>query len=135
MSRNPKYQKLLNSPRWWQVKRVVWLRDEGRCQQCRKDGIAAGVLPDGYVVPGVDCHHIKPVESAKTYQEMEQLCYNPNNIVLLCVKCHKEAHRQLRSQTRDAHIATEASRAEQWLQRHIAQPTDAEAKPSPPILS
>ena len=126
MSRNPKYQKLLNSPRWWQVKRVVWLRANGLCEDCKQEGI---------VTPGVDCHHIRPVESAKTDQEMEQLCYNPQNIRLLCIAHHKEAHRQLRSQTRDAHIATEASRTEQWLQRHLARPADAEAKPSPPILS
>ena len=126
MSRNPQYQKLLNDRRWWEVKRVVWLRANGLCEECKQNG---------FVTPGVDCHHIRPVESAKTDQEMEQLCYNPQNIRLLCIACHKKAHSELRSQTREGHIATEASRAEQWLNRHIAQPTDAETKPSPPVLS
>ena len=95
MSRDKRYQKLLNSPRWREVKTQVWRRAGGLCERCIREGKAAGV-PDGYITPGVDCHHIKPVESGRTVMEMEQLCYNPANIELLCVPCHIKVHQEMR---------------------------------------
>ena len=52
-------------------------------------------------MPGVDCHHIVPVESAKTEQEMERLAYDPNNCRLLCVPCHIKTHQEMRSHTKE----------------------------------
>jgi len=102
MSRDKRYQRLLNSPRWAEVKRIVWQRAGGLCERCRREGIAAGVLPDGYITPGVDCHHIKPVETARTEDEMRQLAYDyVNNIELLCVPCHIKTHQELRSHTKE----------------------------------
>lgn len=101
MSRDKRYQRLLNSPRWAEVKRIVWQRAGGLCERCRREGIAAGVLPDGYITPGVDCHHIKPVETARTEEEMRQLAYDISNIELLCVPCHIKTHQELRSHTKE----------------------------------
>lgn len=110
MSRDPRYQKLLNSPRWAEVKRIVWQRTGGLCERCRREGIEAGVLPDGYITPGVDCHHKIPVESAKTEQEMERLAYDVNNIELLCVPCHIKTHQEMRSHTKEQ-VAENKARA------------------------
>lgn len=100
MSRDKNYQRLLNSPRWREVKTQVWRRANGLCERCIREGKAAGV-PEGYITPGVDCHHIKSVESGRTVMEMEQLCYNPANIELLCVPCHIKTHQEMRSHTRE----------------------------------
>ena len=83
-----------------EVKRVVWRRTGGLCERCIEEGKAAGV-PDGWLTPGVDCHHIKPVESAKTEQEMERLAYDVSNIRLLCVACHIKTHQEMRSHTKE----------------------------------
>ena len=88
MSRDPRYQHLLNSKRWAEVKRQVWVRAGGQCERCKREG---------YVTAGVDCHHIKPVESAKTEEDMRQLAYDANNIELLCVACHIKTHQEMRS--------------------------------------
>ena len=92
MSRDKNYQRLLNSPRWLEVKRIVWQRAQGLCEDCMKDG---------FVTPGVDCHHIVPVESAKTVQEMERLAFNPANCRLLCVPCHIRTHQEAKSHTKE----------------------------------
>lgn len=110
MSRDKRYQKLLNSKRWMEVKRLVWQRAGGLCERCRREGIAAGVLPDGYITPGVDCHHKIPVESAKTEQEMERLAYDVGNIELLCIPCHIKTHQEMRSHTKDK-VAENKARA------------------------
>ena len=92
MSRDKRYQALLNSKRWAETKRAVWLRAKGLCEECAKQG---------YVRAGRDCHHIVPVESAKTVQEMERLAFNPANCRLLCVPCHIRTHQEARSHTKE----------------------------------
>ena len=110
MSRSKDYQRLLNSRRWWEVKRMVWQRANGLCEECLKQGI---------VTPGVDCHHIRPVESAHSPQEMEALCFNTDNIRLLCVPCHIRIHQEMRSHTKDKVAENKARGAERrasWLE-------------------
>ena len=95
MSRDKRYQKLLNSPRWAEVKRIVWKRAGGLCERCKREG---------FVTPGVDCHHIKPVECAHTVDGpdgMRARAYNPENIELLCIKCHIKTHQEMLSHTRE----------------------------------
>ena len=103
MSRDPRYQKLLNSKRWAEVKRIVWQRTGGLCERCRRDGL---------IRAGVDCHHIIPVESANPDdpQAMERLAYDPNNCQLLCVACHIKVHQEMRSHTKEK-VAENKARA------------------------
>ena len=101
MSRDKRYQALLNSKRWAETKRAVWLRAKGLCEECAKQG---------YVRAGRDCHHIVPVESGKTIQEMERLCFDTNNIRLVCVPCHVAIHKEM-------HKGTKANRSERQGQR------------------
>lgn len=96
MSRDPRYQKLLNSARWQTVKRIVWQRANGLCERCLEEGITTG-REQGQL----DCHHIIPVESGRTEAEMEKLCYDPNNIRLLCVACHIKTHAEERSHSKE----------------------------------
>ena len=116
MSRDPRYQKLLNSKRWMKVKRQVWQRASGLCERCKRDGIAERGAP--YITPGVDCHHKIPVESAKTEQEMERLAYEVNNIELLCIPCHIKTHQEMRSHKADKVAENKrrgAERRASWL--------------------
>lgn len=103
MSRDKRYQRLLNSRQWWEVKAIVWKRANGLCELCREEG---------FITPGVDCHHIIPVESAKTEMEMEQLAYDISNIRLLCVDCHIKTHQEMRSHTKEK-VAENKARARQ----------------------
>ncbi|MBR1447597.1 MAG: HNH endonuclease [Prevotella sp.] len=107
MSRDKRYQRLLNSPRWWEVKRVVWQRAGGLCEECAKEH---------YVTPGVDCHHIVPVETAKDVATMEHLCYNPDNVRLLCIPCHIKAHQDMRSHTTEELKANRQRRQDRWVE-------------------
>lgn len=94
MSRSKAYQRLLNSREWMEVKRIVWKRAEGLCERCRREG---------YITPGVDCHHKVPVESANPDdpQAMRRLAYDVNNIELLCIACHIKTHAEMRSHCKD----------------------------------
>ena len=94
MSRDKNYQRLLNDKQWKLLRAAVFRRTNGLCEMC---------LKEGFITPGVDVHHIRPVESGRTVMEMEQLCYNPANIELLCIPCHIKTHQEMRSHTAKYH--------------------------------
>lgn len=107
MSRNQKYQRLLNSRRWRDLR--AWkLEHNPLCELC---------AAEGYVVAAVDIHHITPVESAHTDKEMEALCFAPGNLQALCIPCHKAIHQQLRSQTKEAHQQRAADDLQRWADK------------------
>lgn len=125
MSRDPRYQRLLNSKRWREVKAYVDARAEGLCERCRREGIAAGV-PGGYLTPGKDHHHIIPVESANPDipGEMERLCYDVNNIELLCVPCHIKTHEEMHS-----HYGETVKERKELKRRRFLEENDPNYKP------
>ena len=92
MSRDKRYQRLLNDKRWKLLRAEVFRRANGLCELCKADG---------FITPGVDVHHIKPVETGRTAQEMERLAYNPNNCQLLCIPCHIKVHQDMRTHTKE----------------------------------
>lgn len=104
----PEHMKMLNDKRWRETKRIVWERAGGLCEWCKRDG---------YIRAGVDCHHLIPFESAKTQAEMERLCYDANNCVLLCVPCHVMVHREIGSKTKAKVKERREQSFERWKDR------------------
>ena len=116
MSRDRNYQRLLNSKRWQEVKRIVWQRTNGLCEECKRQGI---------VRAGVDCHHIVPVETATTPQEMERLCFDVNNVRLLCIACHSAIHKGMGKGTRKLAIERAKQRQDRWAEGLMSRFTTA----------
>ena len=104
----PEHMKMLNDKRWKETKRIVWSRAGGLCEWCKRDG---------YIRAGVDCHHLIPFESAKTQAEMERLCYDANNCVLLCVEHHRSCHNQKGYHKKEAVKARREQSFERWKDR------------------
>lgn len=123
MSRDKRYQRLLNDKRWMEVKRIVWQRAKGLCEECMKHDI---------VRAGVDCHHIVPVETATTIQEMERLCYNPDNIRLLCIPCHSSIHKSMGKGTRKLASERAKQRQDRWKDNLIQRFTTSKDDEPPP---
>lgn len=108
MSRDKNYQKLLNSKRWKQLR--MWkLAQNPLCEMCEAEG---------KVVAAIDVHHRDPVEECKSQAEMEARCFNPNNLVSLCIPCHIKVHQEARSHTMSSHQQRERERLERWIARH-----------------
>ena len=104
-NRNPKhlyYMHLLHTKEWQGVDglRARTLRAHPLCEHCKREGV---------VTAAVDVHHIKPVEDVGPYippgqpvpeevqKAMRQRCFDPANVVALCIPCHIEVHRRMRS--------------------------------------
>ena len=98
MSRDPKYQKLLNSKRWKELRAWKLRQTEGYCEICYREGWR------GIDALAVDIHHIVPVESVIDQGEeaMKRVCFNPANLMALCVRHHVEIHQQAGSHTKEA---------------------------------
>ena len=111
----PEHMRMLNDKRWMATKRIVWARAEGLCEWCKREG---------YISAGKDCHHLVPFESAKTTVEMERLCYDPSNCVLLCIPCHVKAHKELMSKTKAKVKERRQQSFERWKNRLLMKSGD-----------
>lgn len=127
----PEHQRMLNSRRWAEVKAIVDARAKGNCEWCIRDGREYGrkigndrLARTGWIRQGIDHHHIVPFESARTIAEAERLCYDPNNVVLLCVEHHIKAHRELGSKKKEVVQARRAERFERWKDKMQGGITD-----------
>lgn len=92
MSKNQTYMRLINSQRWIELRKRK-ISECPICEECKKKGI---------YMPTEEIHHIKPVEDARSEEEMERRMYDYLNLRALCKECHHEAHRQLKSMSREA---------------------------------
>lgn len=113
MSRDPRYQRLLNDRRWREL-RIAYLREHPLCERCIREGKAAGVS-EGYITPAIDVHHRVPVETAKTLQEMERLAYDWNNLEALCIPCHSRTHREMGKGTKALAKQRAQERHTRWI--------------------
>ena len=110
MSRDKNYQKLLNDKRWKLLRAQVFRRANGLCELC---------LKEGFITPGVDVHHIRPVEQAKTVEGpdgMRARCYDPNNVMLLCIPCHIKVHQDMRTHTKEKVAENKARSRRRFLE-------------------
>jgi 5-methylcytosine-specific restriction protein A len=76
------YQAVYNTPRWKKL-RALKVQDAPICEEC---------LKKGKVTPTEEVHHIIPFEIDNDIS----LAYDFDNLISLCVECHKEAHMKLK---------------------------------------
>lgn len=74
--KTPKRQQVYSSKEWKDATRIVRKRDGNTCAKCAKRHTRTSL-------------HIHHIRSFSTYSELR--C-DPNNLVLLCEKCHKWVH-------------------------------------------
>ena len=105
INRNEKhklYMQLLNTKEWrilraWKIEQC-----QGLCERCKREGQRDGV-PDGFITPAKTVHHIVPVESVpdepaeNLMERMKKVCFDRNNLLLLCPNCHHLIHQEMKS--------------------------------------
>ena len=103
---------IYNSREWKQLT-ILKKRANPLCEQCIKDGEAIGI-PGGYV-KSVECvHHIIPIETARTKEEMRRLAFDWNNLMSLCKSCHARIHKELGSNTAKIVRQRAQARQDRW---------------------
>ena len=72
---------LYNTKKWQRLRKSIWQRDKGLCQECLKKGI---------IKQGEAVHHI--IELTPDNVLDPEVALNPNNLETLCRDCHAEKH-------------------------------------------
>lgn len=93
--KNPEYRRIITGKRWQKLRGLKMLKNGisngGNCEKCVKDYKPGGQRPR----KATEVHHIIPIESAATREEMEALAYNESNLMALCSECHRVVHRKM----------------------------------------
>lgn len=76
--RRDKIHKFYNSKVWQDVRQTILMRDKYLCQHCK-------------VSPASEVHHIKHLTENNV--DDPNVSLNPDNLVSLCWKCHREQHK------------------------------------------
>ena len=94
--------------REWKELRIAKLRStNGLCEECLKQGI----------VTSARCvHHVVPIETARTKDEMKRLAIDCGlqGLMSLCFACHAKIHKEERSHSKEAVKARAEQRHERW---------------------
>lgn len=109
--RNPKQQKdkaeIYNSREWKEL-RIAKLRStDGLCEECMKQGI----------VTAARCvHHVVPIETARTKDEMRRLAIDCGlqGLKSLCFACHARIHKEMGSNTAKIVRQRAEARQDRW---------------------
>lgn len=84
--RSKEASEIYNTSRWKKL-RQSYLMLHPLCEMC---------LEEEKTSPTEEVHHIKPILTGESRLEMEQLAYNPNNLIALCKEHHHLIHNRLR---------------------------------------
>ena len=103
---------IYNSREWKELRRAK-LSVQPLCEQCQKDGEAAGI-PGGYIRSATCVHHVVPIETARTKDEMKRLAFDPHNLMALCFACHARIHKELGSNTAKIVRQRAEARQDRW---------------------
>ena len=92
--------------REWKELRIAKLRStKGLCEECMKQGI---------VTPAHCVHHIVPIETARTKDEMKPLAFDINNLRALCFASHARSHKEKGSNTAKIVRQRAEARQDRW---------------------
>ena len=105
-------QEIYNSREWKELT-ILKKRANPLCEQCIKDGEAVGI-PGGYIRSATCVHHIIPIETARTKDEMRRLAFDWNNLMSLCKSCHARIHKELGSNTAKIVRQRAEARQDRW---------------------
>lgn len=92
MSRDATYIRLIHSMSWRKLRMQV-LAQHPLCADC---------LQEGRTTAASEVHHVRPIETGKSVNEMERLAYDPHNLRPLCHACHRAEHIRMSSHSRSA---------------------------------
>ena len=101
--------------REWKELRTMKLRQQPLCEQCIKDGEAMGI-PGGYIRSATCVHHVVPIETARTKDEMRRLAIDCGlqGLKSLCFACHARIHKELGSNTAKIVRQRAEARQDRW---------------------
>ena len=106
---SPEYRRLIGSKRWRRLR--AWkLRAQPLCEDC---------LQRGRATAATEVHHVRPLEQARSREEMRRLAFDVQNLRSLCPACHEAEHRRLASHSAETQQAYRRAETERFVGRFL----------------
>ena len=115
---------IYNSREWKQL-REAKLTVQPLCEMCLEEGRKRGIKR-GYVRSATCVHHIVPIETATTKEEMWRLAIGCglSGLMSLCRPCHNKIHNDAGYHTKAAVQERKQSAFERWKERQSKRNND-----------
>lgn len=84
--RRKEYKRIIHGKRWHAL-RTAYIREHPFCEDCLRNGILDQRAEE--------VHHVRPIGTGRTLEEMSALAYDPGNLRALCHDCHVLAHKRI----------------------------------------
>ena len=98
------YKRIIHSKRWSMLSKA-YKAAHPFCEECVKKGI--------WDQPSEEVHHVRPIGTGKTWDEMLTLAFDVGNLEALCHDCHTIVHQKMkRERNRRRGVDGEVAR---WL--------------------
>lgn len=118
-------QEIYNSREWKEL-RIQKLRANPLCEECMKHGI---------VTSARSVHHVVPIETARTKDEMRRLAFDVNNLRALCFACHARIHKEMGSNTAKIVRQRAEARQDRWADNLMSRFVIPKGDDDPPTTS
>ena len=92
--------------REWKELRIQKLRANPLCEMCQQHGIVRSAH---------SVHHVVPIETATTIEEMKRLAFcGLDGLMSLCDDCHHKVHEEMKSFSKESVKARAETRQARW---------------------
>ena len=106
--RRKEYKRIIHSKRW-NALRTAYIGSHPFCEEC----MARGIMDQ----PAEEVHHVRPIGTGRSWEEMCALAFDAGNLRSLCHDCHVAAHRRQRKEGKGGKEPSEDVKA--WLDRFL----------------
>jgi 5-methylcytosine-specific restriction endonuclease McrA len=105
---------IYNSREWKELRAAKLRSTKGLCEECLKQGI---------VTEARCVHHVVPIETARTRDEMRRLAIGCGlqGLRSLCYACHAKVHQELGSNTAKVVAARAEARQDRWIDSLVSR--------------
>ena len=107
---------IYNSREWRELK-AMKKKANPVCEMCQAEGRAKGIR-FGYLTPTQCVHHIVPIETATTKDEMKRLAFMWSNLQSLCYRHHHQVHNAAGYHTKATVQERKQSALARWIAKH-----------------
>lgn len=111
MAKDANYIKLINTTRW-RTLRLKKLQSQPLCEcdECKKHG---------KITPATEVHHIVPVESVTTIEQMTLLMFDWHNLMSISHECHQRIHREMFSHSKANVQKANERRTQRFIDKYL----------------
>lgn len=111
MAKDPNYIKLINTAKWRRL-RLQKLQSQPLCEcdDCKANG---------KITPAIEVHHVIPVESVTTIEQMEALMFDFNNLMSVSHECHVKIHQEMFSHSKVNVKKANEKRTKRFIDKYL----------------